>query len=203
MTKTQIVNLAISKLGGSLVSSLGEPSIPGSHHGQLLYEPTLERVLREFPWDFASRETSLAQLPTKGTINWDYSYSLPSDIARILRLQSNTEGSREEEFARTGSSLHCNISPAVLHYVSNDVEPNDFDSDFQNAFVTLLASELATPLMQSPELAAAMKAQYRDEALPQAKASDARETRSNENHGPYKAISESPMIQARFRRIRS
>lgn len=200
MTKTNIVNLALAKLGSSLVTRLGDASIPGSHFGELLYQPTLERVLRDFPWSFASREKSLPQMTVAQSVEYDYSYSLPSDFIRIREIQGDVRYLKHEEFSRTGDAINTDRTPALLKYVSMDVTPDEFDPDFQEAFVVLLASELATPLLQSPQLAQTLKQEYLGTALPKAKAIDARETESKENNGPYEAIARSPLNQARFQR---
>lgn len=198
MTETEIVNLALAKLGASLIVRLGDASIPGSHFGKLLYLPTLGRVLREFHWSFATREASLAQLPERETAHWLYSYALPPKFVRLLELQSDHLYLPHNEFSRTGKHLHCNVSPARLKYITSDLVPDDFDADFREAFVVLLASEMATPLLQSPQLGQTLLQEYLTAALPNAKAIDARETQSRENHGPYRAIAESPLVQSRF-----
>ena len=154
MTKVELVNLSLAKLGASLIVSLGDASIPESHFGELLYQSTLERVLRDFPWSFAEREAELAQLPEKETAKWAYSYALPSKFVRFLEL-IDSSGIPHGHFHRTGMKIHCNVSPARVKYITHDLTPDDFDADFREAFVTLLASELATPLLQSPQLAQA------------------------------------------------
>lgn len=198
MTTTEIVNLALSKLGSSLISSLGDETVPGSKHGDLLYMPMLNRILREFPWSFATREATLAQLPAATSTDWDYSYTLPSDSVRLLKVKGTEKDSKEENFARHGNTLHAKITPVVVEYITNNIEPDDFDGDFQDAFVTLLASELAAPVKQSVQLGQAMREEYLTITLPKAKATDSREVGANENAGPYKAISKSPIIQSRF-----
>lgn len=198
MTNVEVVNLALAKLGASLILRLGDTSIPGSHFGALLYQPTLERALRDFPWSFAKREKLLAQLPAKLTERWNYSYSLPAGFIRLLRLLDKN-GRANESFSRTGRELHCDLTPATLEFITGQIEPDDMDVDFREAFVTLLASELATPLLQSPQLAKSMMGEYLDVALPKAKAVDARETDSRENNTAYDAIARSPLVQSRHR----
>ena len=200
MTETEIVNLSLSKLGATLIARLGDASLPGSHHGQLLYQPTLERVLRDFPWSCATRESSLALLPSPLITNYLYSYALPSDYIRLGELPEDGSYLRNEDFKRTGRTLHTNKSTAILRYVSNAITPDEFDPDFREAFVVLLASELATPLLQSPQLAQTLFQEYTGVSLPKAKTTDSRETDSNENHGPYRAILNSPLCQSRFQR---
>lgn len=198
MTETEIANLALSKLGASLIIRMGDASIPESHNAGILYQPTLERVLRDHQWSFAEREEALALLPTAESRNWSYTYKLPANFARLVSIQSNTRGIPERNFHRTGFKLHCDVSPVFVHYIRKDVLPDEFDPDFREAFVTLLASELAKPILQSPEMKAQLFQEYTQVALPRAKATDAKETDSNENHGPYQAILNSPLNQARF-----
>ena len=198
MTKTEIVNLALSKLGATLIARLGDAALPGSHHGRLLYQPTLERVLRDFPWSFATREESLARLPAALVSRYTYSFALPADFIRIGTLPETGGHIRNEDFTRAGQAIHTNKTTALLQYVHSSVEPDDFDPDFRDAFVTLLAAELATPLLQSPQLTQTLMQEYLGVSLPKAKSIDSRETESNENHGPYRAINSSPLCNSRF-----
>jgi len=200
MTETEIVNLSLSKLGANLIIRLGDASLPGSHHGDLLYKPTLERILRDFPWACATKEKALAQETAPAISNYLYSFALPADFVRLGELPEDGFYLRNEDFCRTGRMLHTNKTPAVLRYVSNAITPDEFDADFREAFVVLLASELATPLLQSPQLAQALIEEYLSVSLPKAKTVDARETDSNENYGPYRAIANSPLCNSRFQR---
>jgi|DEB0MinimDraft_10_1074344.scaffolds.fasta_scaffold01213_6 hypothetical protein len=198
MTKTEVANLALSRLGASLIIRLGDDTLPGSKEADLLYEPTLEEVLREFPWSFAEREADLAQLSTAETAHFNYSFQLPADCVRFLTLQTDYRDLPKNEFRRTGSKIHCDASTARVSYITSDLEPDDYDPDFRNAFVTLLASNLATPLLQSPNMAQALKDEYFRVALPKAKTVDGRETDAKENHGIAKSITTSPFVQARY-----
>lgn len=200
MTKIDIVNLSLAKLGASLISRLGDDSLPASHFGDLLYQPTLERVLRDFPWSLATKESTLALLPVKETTNWDYTYALPRDCVRVLELVSGNENIPNEMFSKTGNRLHADIEDVVLKYVSSDVDPVIFDPDFREALVTILAAELANPIIQDPLKAQALMQEYTSISLPKAKAVDARETGSRENNGTFRSISQSPTVRARFLR---
>lgn len=203
MTKTEVANLALSRLGASLIVRLGDETLPGSEQADLLYTPTLEEVLREFPWSFAEREESLAQLPTAETEHFDYSYSLPAGCVRLLNIQTEYRENPINDFRRTGGKLHCNVSPARISYITSDLEPDDYDPDFREAFVVLLASNLAKPLLQSPQMAQALKEEYLTVSLPKAKTNDARETDSRENHGIIQSLRTSPLLASRFRRSTS
>ena len=203
MTTVELVNLSLAKLGTSLIIRLGDAAIPGSHFGELLYQPTLERVLRDFPWSFATKEEQLAQLPTSSSERYAYSYTLPADFVRLGELPKEGKYLRNEDFSRMGNVLNTNETPALLSYVGNKVTPDDMDPDFREAFVVLLASELATPLLQSVPHAEKFMTDYLGTALPKAKTSDARETGSSENYGPSRAIATSPLVQSRRHGSRS
>lgn len=199
MTKVEVVNLAIAKLGGSLVVTLGDSSIPGSHFGGLLYQPTLDQVLRTFPWEFATDEAALALTgATPESPHWNFTYLLPARCVRLRAILGPRPELPVDRFARRRRKIHCDVEGARASFVANDLAPDELDPDFLEAFVTLLASKLATPLLQDPRLAAAMLDHYETTALPVAKTHDARESASGENAGTARAIMTSPLVQSRL-----
>lgn len=198
MTKAELVNLSLTKLGVSLITRLGDATIPASQYADQIYQPTLERILREYHWSFATEEVSLAMLPERKLQNWAYSYSLPNNFIRIISLVSNAIGITHNQFKRTGNTIHTNFDPVILHYIHSDIQPGDMDPDFREAFVVLLAAELAKPLIQSDQLAKSLMEEYITIHLHKAKTSDARETESNENHGIFNSIRTSPLNAVRY-----
>jgi len=199
MTRVECLNLALAKLGVGLVVSMGDATLPASQFGGILYQPTLDRVLRDFPWCFAEREIALALTgESPENAHWAFTYLLPEDCARVVAIKGATEETNQDRFRRQGRKLHCNESQAVLVYITNKIEPDDMDPDFRDAFVTLLASELAGPVIQDPRLAATLLEHYETVARPKAERNDGRENASRENAGIAVSIARSPLIRRRF-----
>lgn len=198
MTNTEIANLSMLKLGASLISSLGDAEIPGSHYAGLLFGPTRDDCLREFQWPFAEVSAFLALKATGEHEFFEYTYQMPSDCVRIIHLLGESRWMNIEEFARQGQEVHSDKKNLKITYISNAVEPGDWDPDFREAFNVLLASRLAVPLLQAPRLKQALTEEYEAVALPKAMAAAAREVASRENSGPMKAIRRSPLNQVRW-----
>lgn len=199
MTRVELLNLSLARLGVGLVVSMGDAALPASQFGGLLYQPTLDRALRDFPWCFAEREIALAETgDSPENAHFRHTYVLPSDCVRIVAIKGPTEALNAEFFRKQGRKLHCNEDAAVLVYITNLVEPDDMEPDFRDAFVTLLASELAGPLIQDPRLAASLLEHYETVARPKAERNDGRENASRENAGLAHSIARSPLIQRRF-----
>lgn len=101
MDQVGVCNLALSAMGTATIESLDEDSAE-ARACSLWYEPTLNKVLRSRPWNFARSVVVLdvnKALPGTDENNdsvssyiwndsypvppWDYEYDLPSDIARV------------------------------------------------------------------------------------------------------------------------
>lgn len=145
MVKIDIINLALTKLGESPIQSINEGS-PAANAAKLLYDTVRRSVLRDYDWNFALKEIALSRFQNKGSKFYDYSYPLPADYIRAIKLVNGSS------FAVTGGALHTNSEEAVLLYIwDNDIE-EEFDSKFVEALSYKLASELAMPVKGSPEL---------------------------------------------------
>ncbi len=197
MTRTEVANLALNKLGVGLIASIGDSSIPESNRVNLLFLPTLKRVLRDHQWSFAEAEIDLAQLPEAQNSNYEYTYSLPSCFVRLISLKTEYREISHDNFSRTGGHIHTDIAPVRIRYITHDIEPDYWEPDFMEAFATLLASELAKPLLQSDQMKQALLQEYLSVHLPKAKTVDSRETQSNENNGLFDSIRRSPLNQLR------
>lgn len=197
MTKVEVVNLALSELGSALVTTLGDATVPGSHYGELNYNSALDQLLRLHPWSFATKEAVLAQKPSAESEEWAYSYALPSGFVRLTKIIGDSVELNEESFSRDANGIHCDAQPISIQYISNDIQPSDYDPDFLAAFVALLASKLAVPVKQDRSLKQAMREEYEAIHLPRAKAADVREVANGENRGPYRAFARSPFLQSR------
>lgn len=181
-------NRALAEIASrEFIASLDEASVAAANC-KLLYEPIRKQLLRQVPWGFARTTVTLAllgSLPDGGSpYPWSYRYAYPSDCLRILFLSQSatTSGdavptgdpvwinpgyfsSQAVSYVVAADGLLTNVASAVATYTADVVNPEQFDSLFEEALVFALAAKLVGPvtgemgmksgLVQQAELAVA------------------------------------------------
>lgn len=182
MTQTEIVNIALGRLGESPVQSLDEGSVP-ARAAKLVYDVARQAALRDHIWSFALKEAGLARYSDGGSSAFAYSYALPFDCLRPLSVVSGGD------YEVAGQILYSNSESVTLRYIADIKDTALFDSVFTEAFTYKLAADLAMSVKGSPELMANYNNAYTSIAHGGA-ALSAREGR--------KITSDNPYVDARF-----
>jgi hypothetical protein len=151
MDSTTICNLALSKIGNQMIMSLDDPSIE-ARFCKLHYAPTLASLLRMHEWNWAVGMTQLAAMATPPEFDWDYSYQLPSDFARIQTLNSFKSNEPNCDFEIIGDKLMTDESTAYITYIKDVVDPNLFDPIFVEVLSLAIGAKLAKPLGGSMDI---------------------------------------------------
>lgn len=164
----QICNIALTRIGQSqLIDSLSEQSL-AAQLCTLHYEACRDELLRDFPWPFATKRVTLADIgsPPDG---WSYRYRYPQDclLARHVTLPGVRQPTSAQRVpfavvnAEGGRAILCDQSPAELVYVARVDDTTYFDPLFVSALAWRLAAELATGLQANANNYAAAFQQYR------------------------------------------
>lgn len=152
----EICNSALVKIGAARITSLSDNTKEAKLCNQI-YTPMLKEVLRAHPWNFAKKRATLSVDVTAP--NWGYSarFAIPADCLRILKTQYP-----DDEWVQESGYILTNDYAADLKilYVMLVTDTTKFDANFDEAFATRLAHELAYPLVQSTELKARMWQEY-------------------------------------------
>ncbi len=83
----QIVNLALSHIGHTIfVDSLATEQTSEAELANLLYEPTRDFVLEDFPWPEATKYITLGLVEEEPNDDWLFSYRYPSDCLFVRRV---------------------------------------------------------------------------------------------------------------------
>lgn len=156
ITKVEIVNIALARLGESPIQSLDEGSVP-ANMAKVFYDPAKRATLRDFNWNFSLATARLAKL-VETPVDFRFAFSLPADCLKAIRLRregtsdfSDPTGIR---FSVRGGKLCTDAENAILEYIAEVDDPALFDDKFIEAFSYKLASELAMPVKGSSELMA-------------------------------------------------
>ena len=169
----EISNLALSRIGASqMIDSLGERSKEAEMLS--LHLPVCRRtVLREFPWNFASKRVALALLKEMPQGRWRFQYALPADCLCARELIRHDAGPCDWRFPETRNTFELgvddaltvrtvlsNIPQAWLCYTADVEGPALFDVLFTDALGWKLASAVALPLASSAEVSKLCDTRY-------------------------------------------
>lgn len=162
----EICNLALARIGVSrFISALDECSTEASVM-DLVYAPTLERLLAEMPWNFATRYADLQDIgsPPGG---WLYQFQYPNDCVKMISIYEDTPSttSREpfvvvEDRINGGLAVCANIQYPTACYTARITTVGLFSPIFVNALIWALAAEAATPLSANADLASKATSAY-------------------------------------------
>jgi hypothetical protein len=198
-TETEVCNLALSEIGAKLVSNYESDATEEARACRLHFAQTRDSLLRRHQWNFAQVRANLSEDATAPISDWDAAWTLPADCVRLISLPSDSEYTPHQEFALEGRKvLTRDLDAVTILYVSNAVPVTDWDPLFIDALSLALAGKLAKSIAHDVAMSQAADARFAQLALPAAVTADARETMSNENHGPAWRRAKSGVVGARF-----
>jgi len=145
-SEVEICNLAISWVGGNLITSLGDDS-KEAKVCTANYALLRDAMVESRDWTFAIQRLDLPLSGTSPVNGYANAFQIPSTTLRILDVNSGLEDWRVE-----GDSIVTNDGTLKMRAVMQVTDPNLFSSLFIQAFASLLASNIAIPITQSLKL---------------------------------------------------
>ena len=169
-----IINAGLSKLGEQAILAVTDPSPPGRLANRT-YADIRDALLREFPWNFATKRASLAADPVAPEWGFTTKYNLPGDCLRLVEI--NNLG--DDDWRNEGRTIVTNKeAPLEIIYVGS-AAVDVMDATFREALAARLAMEWAEPLSQTSSVVAAMSTLYRNK-LRVARVADGQEDSTRE-----------------------
>lgn len=165
-SQVEICNLALARIGISqFISSLSEQSTEANVMA-LVFTPTVNRLLSEMPWNFATRIVELQDIGTPPG-GWLYRFQYPNDCLVLRSIYDeqpdpvNKEPFRViEDVTNGGLAICANIQSPTAEYTGRITNVNLFSQQFINALTWALASEAAIPLSANATLAKSASVAY-------------------------------------------
>lgn len=196
-TEVSICNLALSNLGDAqTVNSIDPPdgSAEASKCAQF-YPIARDAILEDHEWSFTIRHQSLASLGSPPA-DWRYRYALPAGCIEMLRV-APPDSHEAKDFIVEGDDAEgfvilTNVEQAVARYRVRVTDTTLFPAKFTQALSWLLASYLAVPVTQDPQLRQGAYEAYVT-ILADARAQDANQGRLKDRRDEY----EPPHLEAR------
>jgi len=158
MTDVQICNVGLAMLGLKRISSLTSDQREAVACN-LHYQSSVNEILAEHEWGFAKKRATLAQSADTNLTGYDYLYTLPSDMVRLIALDE--DGELVTEYAVEGGKVAADSETLRALYVAEVSDPNRFPPQVARTISMLLAYNLAIEFQQSRSLSSDMYTQYR------------------------------------------
>lgn len=187
-----ICNLALSNLGKENISALTDAGAEAKACNQF-YDHVRDTLLQVYPWSFAGKTASLAEVTNDKAGQWRYAYRRPTDCLKVryLRPQYVADDPNDYSSAQSdafgfaheieGQTIYCDLSPAFLRYTYRNTDPTKYSTMFIEAMSWHLAVRMAMPLTRDPKMRADAY-QLAQATQAQAAMSDANEVRETSDH---------------------
>jgi hypothetical protein len=158
-----ICNLALSNIGKDNIQALGDAGAEARACRQF-YEHTRDLLLQSYPWRWAGKTQSMAEVTNDKPGAWAYAYARPNDCLKLRYVRpeySDTDiveigGAKLDNFGIAheveGETIYTDISPAFLRYTYRVIDPSKFPPLFVEALAWHLAVRLAMPLTRDPSV---------------------------------------------------
>lgn len=158
-----ICNLALSNLGKDNIQALTDKGAEARACRQF-YDHTRDTLLQIYPWRFAGKTTSLAEITNDKPGQWAHAYDIPNDRLEVRWVRPQYSEidpcpkTLQEELSYPydieGQTLYCNLSPAFLRYTFRLTDVSRYSPMFIEALSWHLATRFAMPLTRDPKVRA-------------------------------------------------
>lgn len=119
LSQTEIVNLALTRLGQDRVISISD-DVEAARVMRSLWDFTRDAVLAGYPWKFAIKRTSLPALSTAPAYGWARQFTVPEECLRLVQVGDDYvfyTGLLETFQLEGGVILTDEAAPLRLRYV--------------------------------------------------------------------------------------
>lgn len=171
MNRVEIVNYALTRLGGRRIANLESENSEEAKAMNLLFEDTVREVLQLHPWPDAIKRSTVAEV--SGGADYtdrEYRYQLPLDLVWLMDILDSTTyypirnlltsespgPNRKTVWDREGSTILCDISPCFIKYVYYPIDMNVFSVTLARAMGVKLAHAAAMRLGRDPQVQGAL-----------------------------------------------
>jgi len=170
MTKTEIVNKALTLIGASPITSLTDDT-NNARIMNRVYDSSLRSILSECLWNFATKRRLLAT--SAETLAWydtgvTLIYAKPADCIRIFGTNDDAATWKEE-----GDLIMSDTSGLGVKYVYYLDDPSKYPASFVDAFVDRLAYDSSFMVTNSKQVAEIYMKKYEQVSLPKARSENA------------------------------
>jgi len=187
-SKTEIANKAIRHLGqGVTIEDLDTSTDAEAKAVREYYDTSLDAVLSDFPWHFATVFIELGLVEEDPTSEWAFSYQKPSDCVMARRIFSgNRNDTRQSRVSfrvargTSGDVIFTDMEDACLEYTKRETDVARYPADFVLALSYKLAELIAPSIRGANTATVAQMRQLYELEIRKAQARAAREDQPDE-----------------------
>jgi len=132
-----ICNGALNQLGASTILSLTEDS-KNARLCNSRFTQVRDSVFRSHPWNCLQRRIEIAKDTTAPAWGFKFSYTLPADCLRLLRILDYDSNYKVE-----GRKILSNTETMKVLYVSRVTDPNEYDELLRETLSAALGADIA------------------------------------------------------------
>lgn len=172
-----ICNRALGFLGADRITALDEDSAP-ARLCSVFYDNARDASLRAYPWNFAIRRATLAEVQPAPAWGYQRAFQLPEGpLPEYCLRVLDVDGAEDlgVPYAVEGRRILTDLAaPLLVRYLARVEDAAQYDSLFADTLAARLAVDLAYPLTASGAMVEQMLRAYQMR-LAEARAVDARE----------------------------
>lgn len=173
-SEVSIGNMALSRVGSSaMITSFSATGTQEQRGCNLWYAACRNELLESFPWAFAARVVTLAEVADAAPGGWTYAYRYPANCAQVL-VVTDENGMRspvaqplftaammnpamlpdpapwQVHADDAGRLILTDVQDAVAWIVTYETDPTKFNAHFASALAWRIAGELVGFLRADP-----------------------------------------------------
>lgn len=168
--QTDIMNLALVSFLGSDHLMDPDEQDKNTRVMNLIYNPLLEKLQREYAWNFCARSVQLTPLNKTPVIDYQYVYQLPVDLLLLISVGDSYYGRDfrqydprlvTAEYRIEGRELLTNLEPPLsLRYRAKVTDSTEFDAAFVDALACMLAVRSCRAITGKDTLVSSLTEQF-------------------------------------------
>jgi hypothetical protein len=151
-----ICNGALNQLGATTILSLTEDS-KNARLCNSRYTQVRDALFRTHPWNCLQKRIELALDTSAPTWGFKYSYTLPADCLRLLRILDYDTNYKVE-----GRKVLSNSETMKILYVSRVTDPNEYDELLRETISASLGADIAFGITSNNQTAKNMYELFKD-----------------------------------------
>jgi hypothetical protein len=151
-----ICNGALNQLGATTILSLTEDS-KNARLCNSRYTQVRDALFRTHPWNCLQKRIELALDASAPTWGFKYSYTLPADCLRLLRILDYDTNYKVE-----GRKVLSNSETMKILYVSRVTDPNEYDELLRETISASLGADIAFGITSNNQTAKNMYELFKD-----------------------------------------
>lgn len=160
-SQTSICNQSLLKLGADTIINIDQDNTEAKLC-KAFYTDTLQSVLEEYPWTFATKRYELPQSAETPPKPFAAQYLIPSNVLTIVQASANPDFTKHNttEWQVENGYIVSNDAKMYIKTIIDITDTELFSGKFVRAFVARLAAEMALAVTQSATLQRQLLEEY-------------------------------------------